>query len=122
MLSLLSPRTTPPSKMWVIVRRSAEGYVGLDVHHAARIVSAGHGGQVLLSQTTRDLVQRDLPDGVSLQDLGAHRRTCSTPVTSFSWSWPACLQLFLLLRRSTPLTTTCPSSRPRSSDASRRSR
>src|SRR2546429_328240 len=52
---------------------SAEGYVGLDVHHAARIVSAGHGRQVLLSQTTRDLVQRDLPDGVSLQDLGAHR-------------------------------------------------
>ena len=52
---------------------SAEGYVGLDVHHAARIMSAGHGGQVLLSQTTRDLVQRDLPDGVSLQDLGAHR-------------------------------------------------
>jgi predicted ATPase/class 3 adenylate cyclase len=54
-------------------QRSAEGYVGLDVHHAARIMSAGHGGQVLLSQTTRDLVQRDLPDGVSLQDLGAHR-------------------------------------------------
>ena len=35
----------------------AEGYVGLDVHRAARIMSAGHGGQVLLSQTTRDLVQ-----------------------------------------------------------------
>src|SRR5438132_5162043 len=52
---------------------SSEGYVGLDVHHAARIMSAGHGMQVLLSQTTRDLVQRDLPDGVSLQDLGAHR-------------------------------------------------
>ncbi len=54
-------------------QRSAEGYVGLDVHHAARIMSAGHGGQVLLSQTTRDLVAHDLPDGVSLQDLGAHR-------------------------------------------------
>ncbi len=54
-------------------QRSAEGYVGLDVHHAARIMNAGHGGQVLLSQTTRDLVQRDLPDGVSLQDLGTHR-------------------------------------------------
>src|SRR5256884_3438431 len=54
-------------------QRSSEGYIGLDVHHAARIVSAGHGRQVLLSQTTRDLVQRDLPDGVSLQDLGAHR-------------------------------------------------
>ncbi len=52
---------------------SAEGYVGLDVHRAARIMSAGHGGQVLLSQTTRDLVEHDLPAGVSLRDLGAHR-------------------------------------------------
>ena len=47
-------------------------YIGLDVHHAARIMSAGHGGQVLLSQTTQDLVQYDLPDGVSLRDLGEH--------------------------------------------------
>ncbi len=54
-------------------QRSAEGYVGLDVHRAARIMSAGHGGQVLLSQTTRDLVEHDLPDGVSLRDLGVHR-------------------------------------------------
>jgi predicted ATPase/class 3 adenylate cyclase len=52
---------------------TSEGYTGLDVHHAARIMSAGHGGQVLLSQTTRDLVEHDLPDGVSLRDLGAHR-------------------------------------------------
>ncbi len=52
---------------------TSEGYVGLDVHRAARIMSAGHGGQVLLSQTTRDLVEHDLPGGVSLQDLGAHR-------------------------------------------------
>src|SRR6266702_3325560 len=50
----------------------AEGYIGLDVHHAARIMSAAHGGQVLLSQTTRDLVEHDLPDGVSLLDLGEH--------------------------------------------------
>ena len=52
---------------------SAEGYVGLDVHHAARIMSAGHGGQVLLSHTTRDLVEHALPEGVSLRDVGAHR-------------------------------------------------
>src|SRR5207244_10362403 len=51
----------------------AEGYVGMDVHHAARIMSIGHGGQVLLSQTTRDLVEYDIPDGVSLRDLGEHR-------------------------------------------------
>jgi predicted ATPase/class 3 adenylate cyclase/DNA-binding CsgD family transcriptional regulator/predicted Ser/Thr protein kinase len=52
---------------------SPEGYVGLDVQHAARIMSAAHGGQVLLSQTTRDLVEHDLPTGVSLRDLGEHR-------------------------------------------------
>src|SRR5213080_774906 len=51
---------------------SAEGYVGMDVHHTARIMSSAHGGQVLLSQTTRDLVEHDLPEGVSLRDLGEH--------------------------------------------------
>jgi predicted ATPase/class 3 adenylate cyclase len=52
---------------------ASEGYVGLSVHHAARIMSAGHGGQVLLSQVTCDLVEHDLPEDVSLRDLGAHR-------------------------------------------------
>src|SRR5713101_1591906 len=52
--------------------RVVEGYVGLDVHYAARIMSAAHGGQVLLSQTTRDLVEHDLPEGLSLRDLGEH--------------------------------------------------
>jgi predicted ATPase/class 3 adenylate cyclase/DNA-binding CsgD family transcriptional regulator len=52
---------------------SSEGYVGLDVHHAARIMSAAHGGQVLLSQTTRDLVEHDLPKGVNLLGLGKYR-------------------------------------------------
>ena len=52
---------------------SAESYIGLDVHHAARIMSVGHGGQVLLSQTTCELVKQNLPDGVSLRDLGEHR-------------------------------------------------
>jgi predicted ATPase/class 3 adenylate cyclase len=52
---------------------AAGGYVGLDVHRAARICAAGHGGQTLLSQTTRALVEYDLPVGVSLRDLGEHR-------------------------------------------------
>jgi class 3 adenylate cyclase len=47
-----------------------EGYIGLDVVRAARICSAGHGGQILLSETTRTLVGDDLPDGVSIRDLG----------------------------------------------------
>ena len=52
---------------------ASEGYVGLSVHHADRIMSAGHGGQVLLSQVTCDLVEHDLPERVSLRDLGEHR-------------------------------------------------
>jgi len=51
---------------------SAGSYVGLDVHRAARICAAGHGGQVLLSRTTCELVQRSLPEGASLHDLGLH--------------------------------------------------
>ena len=46
-----------------------EGYVGMDVHRGARVASAGHGGQVLLSQTTRDL----LDSSFELVDLGLHR-------------------------------------------------
>jgi len=47
-----------------------EGYLGLDVVRAARICSAGHGGQVLLSETTRALLGNELPDGVAIVDLG----------------------------------------------------
>jgi hypothetical protein len=47
-----------------------EGYLGLDVVRAARICSAGHGGQILLSETTRALLGNELPDGVSVRDLG----------------------------------------------------
>src|SRR3989440_4748574 len=52
---------------------TSEGYVGLDVHHAARIMSAGHGGQILLSQSTRELLEQELPAEVSLRDLGVYR-------------------------------------------------
>jgi predicted ATPase/class 3 adenylate cyclase len=45
-----------------------EGYVGIDVHRAARIAAAGHGGQILVSQATRDLAGAD-----RLRDLGVHR-------------------------------------------------
>jgi len=51
-----APRLDPPK------------YVGLDVHKAARIMAAGHGRQVLLSQVTRELV-----DGCDVHDLGDHR-------------------------------------------------
>jgi YVTN family beta-propeller protein len=54
-------------------KASGERYVGIGVHRAARVGSAGHGGQVLLSDTTRALVEDDLPEGVSLRDLGRVR-------------------------------------------------
>ena len=44
-----------------------EGYVGGDVHRAARIAAAGHGGQVLVSSSTAQLVE------IELLDLGEHR-------------------------------------------------
>jgi class 3 adenylate cyclase len=47
-----------------------EGYLGIDVVRAARICSAGHGGQILLSETTRALLGNALPAGASVIDLG----------------------------------------------------
>lgn len=52
--------------------RIDHNYAGLDVHRAKRICDAGHGGQILLSQTTHDLVSHILPEGVSLRGLGTH--------------------------------------------------
>jgi predicted ATPase/class 3 adenylate cyclase len=50
-----------------------DDYLGIDVNRAARIAAAAHGGQVLLSSATAPLVERSLPEGVSIRDLGAHR-------------------------------------------------
>ena len=47
-----------------------EGYLGIDVVRAARIASAGAGGQILISETTRALLGNVLPDGVAVLDLG----------------------------------------------------
>ena len=48
-------------------------YFGPAVNRVARLMSIGHGGQILLSGVTRDLAQSDLPGGTSLLDLGSHR-------------------------------------------------
>ena len=53
--------------------RTATGLVGLEVHRAARVAAAGHGGQVLVSEAAAVLVRDGLPPGVSLADLGVHR-------------------------------------------------
>ncbi len=48
-------------------------YFGPAVNRVARLESVAHGGQVLLSGATAELVSEALPDGVKLLDLGAHR-------------------------------------------------
>jgi len=48
-------------------------YLGLDVHRAARVSSAAHGDQVLLSESTMALVEHGLPPGLALMDMGRHR-------------------------------------------------
>lgn len=75
---------------------AGDRYIGMDVHRAARISSAGHGGQVLLSQTTRDLVESELPEGVTLRDLGEHQlkdlptpnRLCQLVITGLAAEFP----------------------------------
>ena len=52
---------------------SGSDYVGMDVHRAARIASAAHGGQLIVSDATRALIAHSLPAGTSLRDLGKHR-------------------------------------------------
>jgi predicted ATPase/class 3 adenylate cyclase len=57
-----------------------EGYVGLDVHRAARIAAAGHGGQIVVSRTTRSLLDGEF----ELRDLGEHRlKDISAPLRLF---------------------------------------
>jgi predicted ATPase/class 3 adenylate cyclase len=50
-----------------------EGYVGMDVHLAARVAAAAHGGQILLSDGASKLVAERLPAATALLDLGPHR-------------------------------------------------
>jgi predicted ATPase/class 3 adenylate cyclase len=54
-------------------RLFGDNYGGLDVHRAARIASTAHGGQIILSDATRALIEASLPDGVRVKDLGEHR-------------------------------------------------
>jgi predicted ATPase/class 3 adenylate cyclase len=54
-------------------RLAADDYTGIDVHRAARIMAAAHGGQILISEPTRAVVDRDAGDGIALRDLGEHR-------------------------------------------------
>ena len=54
-------------------RTSGERYVGFGVHRAARVGAAAHGGQIVVSNSTRELVEDELPAGTRLRDLGFYR-------------------------------------------------
>jgi predicted ATPase/DNA-binding SARP family transcriptional activator len=75
-----------------------DDYVGLDVHRVARICDAAHGGQVLLSRETRELLG-ELPDGLSLRDLGPHElRDLAEPERLFQLVMPGVRDEFPSLR------------------------
>lgn len=46
---------------------------GLALHEAARICSAAHGGQILMSGSTHEIIARSIPQGIVIKDLGEHR-------------------------------------------------
>jgi predicted ATPase len=78
-------------------------YVGMDVHTTARIMAAGHGGQVVLSQSTRDL----LDDSFVLSDLGEHRlKDLSQPRRLYRLGTDAFPPLRTLQRTNLPVPTT----------------
>ncbi|HET9848234.1 MAG TPA: tetratricopeptide repeat protein [Candidatus Dormibacteraeota bacterium] len=80
-------------------------YLGIDVHRAARVASAAHGGQVLVSDTTRVLAEQALPPDLHLKDLGVHRlKDLARPERLFQLSIDGCQSEFPALRtlESTP--------------------
>jgi class 3 adenylate cyclase len=80
------------------------GYVGLSVHAAARICFAAHGGQIVLSGAVRSAVLDDLPDEVSLRELGGWRfRGLPEPITIYQVEADGLLDDFPPLRSAVPL-------------------
>jgi predicted ATPase len=74
-------------------------YFGVEVNRAARLKAVAHGGQILCSQTTADLVHNHLPEGVVLSDLGEARlRDLSEPVRIFQVEHPGLPSRFPPLR------------------------
>jgi predicted ATPase/class 3 adenylate cyclase len=82
--------------------RTEEGYVGVDVHRAARIAACGHGGQVLVSASTAALVDRG-----ELRDLGEHRlKDLSAPERIFQFGDNQFPPLASLHRTNLPIAST----------------
>jgi class 3 adenylate cyclase len=92
-------------------RLAAGKYIGLDIHRAARIAAAGHGGQVLISDSTRALIEPDLPPYLTLRDLGAQRlKDLARPEHLYQLVVEGLPRSSLLLSHSMPGPTICLSS------------
>ncbi len=82
-----------------MVRRDEGNYAGPTIIRAARVRNIAHGGQTVLSDTTRGLVADALPDGASLRDLGIHRlKDLSRPERVFQLCHPGLVDDFPPLR------------------------
>lgn len=98
--------------------RRDDDYFGPSLNRAARIMAAGHGGQILVAGSTAALVE-----GVDLIDLGEHRlKDLSEPVAIYQVVAPGLLADLPRSTRSTASPATCRSRRPPSWDAGPRSR
>jgi len=76
-----------------------ENYLNQPLNRCARLMAAGHGGQVLVSGATEVLVREDLPGGCVLVDLGEHRlRDLARPVRIFQLAGPGLRDQFPPLR------------------------
>ena len=76
-----------------------DNYTGIDLHRAARIAAAAHGGQVLLSEATHALVAQTLPEGVAARELGEYRlKDLSQPERLYQLEVPGLPQEFPPIR------------------------
>jgi predicted ATPase/class 3 adenylate cyclase/Tfp pilus assembly protein PilF len=91
------------------VERRDNDYFGAAVNRVARLLSIGHGGQILLSSTAREMLGETLPEGVSLRELGSHRvKGVEQPIVVFETRHPAFAQEFPALRS----LSACPNNLP----------
>ena len=78
--------------------RHEDGYIGMDVHRAARIAATAHGGQVVLSEVTLQQAG-PLPEGASVRDLGFHRlKDISAPERIYQLAGPGLWEDFPALK------------------------
>jgi predicted ATPase/class 3 adenylate cyclase len=81
------------------VERQGDHYLGAALYRCARLTNAAHGGQVLLSSATAELVRQRLPAGADLRDLGEHRlKDLQRPERVFQLAAPGLAVAFPALR------------------------